>query len=93
MMLECWNHECPSCSDAKCRVDDADCEYRMSAETASVLTGRLAYAETILLELATGYWVSVLDEADDVPDPAAAMGQQVLRYWQKYGSEREEGAE
>lgn len=40
---------------------------------------RLMLAEEILSDLATGYWVSVLDDSDD--PVKERMGQRVLNYW------------
>jgi len=53
----------------------------MSAETNQIdeRDRRLKIAEEILSELATGYWVSVLDSNDlEVQKP---IGQRVLDYW------------
>ena len=43
---------------------------------------RLMLAEEILCDLATGYWVSVLDDNDD--PVKEKMGQRVLNYWRMW---------
>lgn len=41
-------------------------------------------AEEILSDLATGYWVSVLDDSDY--PVKERMGQRILNYWRKWDS-------
>ena len=43
---------------------------------------RLRQAEEILSDLATGYWVAVLDDRDD--PVREKMGQRVLNYWRTF---------
>ena len=45
---------------------------------------RLMLAEEILHDLATGYWVAVLDDNDD--PVKEKMGQRVLNYWRTWDS-------
>jgi hypothetical protein len=40
---------------------------------------RLMLAENILSDLATGYWVAILDDHDD--PVTVKMGQRILNYW------------
>ena len=46
---------------------------------------RLLLAEQILSDLATGFWVSVLDDNDD-PCLKDNMGQRIKNYWRKWDS-------
>ena len=50
------------------------------APRACSASDRLRQAEDILGDLATGFWVSILDMADG--PVSVRMGQRVLRYWQ-----------
>jgi hypothetical protein len=45
---------------------------------------RLMLAEEILSDLATGYWVAVLDDNDD--SVKERMGQRILNYWRMWDS-------
>ena len=50
-------------------------------ESAGSVSQRLIEAEDILSDLSTGYWISVLDDADAPVN--VKMGQRVLNYWKK----------
>jgi hypothetical protein len=63
-------------------------EAALQGRTVSCVCGgedgkRLALAEEILSDLATGFWVSVLDDCDG--PVAEKMGQRVLKYWRCCG--------
>jgi hypothetical protein len=46
-------------------------------------------AEDILSDLATGYWVCVLDNADDWVN--TKMGQRILNYWGRWNAKNKKG--
>ena len=45
-------------------------------------TERIGHAETILSDLASGYWRSVLNEQN--PSGEGCMGERVIQYWAQY---------
>ena len=74
-----WAREIHSCHNECARPM---CTLRRERDEA---TERVAEAETLLADLASGYWRAILNDQD--PSGEGIMGERVAQYWARYCNE------